>query len=450
MPQSALDTGLVDYVLPVSQIPKTLLEWSKRLELSSTPKENEPVLHQLQRICGALLQATGHDFGRYKQGTLIRRIQRRMRVRQTASAADYARLLEDESQEAQALYKDLLIGVTQFFRDPDSFDTLMRQVIPRIFAGKPPGAPLRVWVPGCASGEEPYSIAMLLREYMQGSKRVHPVQIFATDIDDEALAKARKGIYPERIAEDLSPSRLQQFFVQQEKGYEACLELREMCLFSHHNLVKDPPFSSLDLISCRNLLIYLETDLQQKLVPLFHYALQPGGYLFLGPSEGLASHPELFRTLDKKHRLLQRNDAVVAPMIDFPLSGRRWQPTLTQSLAIRGRSGREIQLNTGRVFERLVLEQFAPASVLINEQGEVLYFAGPTHHYLHHRLGAANVNLFDMTQGPLGLEVRAAVRKVAKTRRPLVRENIPLESNETVEKFILKRAFSGPGCKSTV
>ena len=447
MPNSVISTGLADYVLPVEEIPARLMDWAKRLTGPSKAKDRgDDVICHLKRICRVLHQQTGHDFSHYKQGTLIRRTQRRMRMRQVASAADYFNLLDADPKETNELFKDLLIGVTEFFRDHEAFETLAQIVIPRLFENKSEGIPVRVWVAGCASGEEAYSLAILLREQMRDSNRVHPVQIFATDIDEEILAVARQGRFPADIAEHVSPQRLEEFFIKEEAGYRVRPELREMCVFSPHNVVRDPPFSSLDLISCRNLLIYLEADLQQRLVPLFHYALRPGGYLFLGSSEGLAAYPELFKTLDKKHRIFQQNNTVPTPITEFPLIGAGPRPIQLPGAIARRPATREDRRNAGREFEQLILEQFAPAAVLINEQGSALYFSGPTNRYLRQPLGLTNVNLFELAQGSLGVEIRAAVHRAIKTRRPLLRKNVNVEMDGTTRAINLAvRPMSEPG-----
>ena len=429
MPRNVIATGIVDSVLAPEEMSAKLGDWVGRLEDSSREADSAAeILERLDAICEAVRQRTGHDFSRYKHGTLLRRIRRRLLVRQVPSVGEYLEVLGEDGEEAQALLKDLLIGVTQFFRDPEVFDALAANVIPQVFAEKTGEFPVRLWIPGCASGEEAYTVAILLQEHMRRNTSVRPVHIFATDIDEDLLQVARKGRYSPRIAEHLSPERLERFFTPVEDGYQAMSELRSMCVFSSHNLLRDPPFSSLDLICCRNLLIYLEADLQKKLMPLFHYALRSGGYLLLGPSEGLAGHPELFRVVDKKQRIFQRNDAAENLAMSFPLADTRWRRASSPGALPRaGASQQETQQGAGHAFERMILEQYSPAAVMVNEQGDILYFSGPTNRFLRHPLGTTSINLFDLAHENLRLELRAAVHKVVKSRQVHVREGISVE-----------------------
>ncbi len=385
----------------------------------------------LAALCGLVQKHTGHDFSRYKKATLLRRIRRRLQGLRVTAVADYIQLLESSAAEAEALVKNLLIGVTQFFRDPETFDTLARQVLSRITDAKGEQAPLRIWVPGCASGEEAYTIAMLVRERLERCRQTRIVQIFATDIDAGILAQARMGRYSSSIGESVSTERLERFFTREGEGYQASKELREMCLFSQHSLIRDPPFSQLDLISCRNVLIYLDPDLQKKLIPLFHYALRPGGFLFLGPSEGVAHSTELFESIDKKSRIFRRKDTLARPQVEFPLSVRsaaQVPPVPPPSQPEAGSGTRE---RVGAAFQRTILQDYAPASAVINEHGEVLFVAGPLARYLVLPAGAmSTTNLFDAFRGPLRLELRSALTKAAATRRACIRTDVPVDIEE--------------------
>jgi PAS domain S-box-containing protein len=326
MPRSAILTGMVDHVVPVEEMPFRLMEHLRNLR--ELRKGGGPeglrleVEENLSRICAVLRRHTGHDFSRYKQSTLVRRVRRRMAEMRTDSAAVYLGLLAEDPQEIDNLFHDLLIGVTHFFRDPEAFAALESSVVPKLFAGKGIDDQVRVWVPGCSTGEEAWSLAMLLLEHAGRLDQPPYIQIFATDIDTQALETARQGWYGEQIAEQVGPERLARFFARHGNLYQVAKEVREICLFSAHNLVTDPPFSRLDLISCRNLLIYLEPSLQKKLIPLCHYALRPGGFLFLGPSENVASYPELFRAVDQRLRIFQAKDAILRPPVSFPLAER--------------------------------------------------------------------------------------------------------------------------------
>jgi PAS domain S-box-containing protein len=373
-----------------------------------------------------LQQRTGHDFGRYKQGTLLRRIRRRIQLRLVSSVAEYLSCLKRDAEEPEALLKDLLIGVTQFFRDPEAFEVLSKEIVPSLFEGKPADAAVRVWVAGCASGEEAYSIAILLHEHLARQNKTHPVQIFATDIDTESLAQARQGHYREEIREQLSPERLKRYFVSQGGSFQVAQELREMCIFSSHSLIRDPPFSSLDLVSCRNVLIYLEPDLQRKLIPLLHYALRPDGVLFLGPSEGLSAYPELFRAVNNKQRIFRRNETLVRPKLEFPFSGPHVNSASRQP-ASPNASAHSAELVMSQAIERVILAEYAPACAVINERGEILYTAGRTGLYLQAPPGGPTHDIFQMAEGPLGLELRAALFTTAKRARKVVRHDVPVD-----------------------
>ena len=429
MPQSAIAAGLVDFALPVEEMPARLQAYAASLAESrrrGNDAADAQVTASLGAICEILHRHTGHDFSNYKQGTLLRRIRRRIQIQQAPSVADYLAYLERNAAEVELLHGDLLIGVTHFFRDPDVFTALAQEVIPALFEGEDSSAPVRIWVPGCASGEEAYSIAIQVREHASRIDSRRPIRIFATDIDGELLATARQGLYSEEIRDQVSPERLERFFTREGGSYQVVKELRELCTFSEHSLIKDPPFSSLDLISCRNLLIYLSGELQKKLVPLFHYALRPGGYLLLGPSESLAAYPELFVTLDKKHRLLRRNDAVVRPRVEFPLSGRAG-PRVAQPSPHPQPAGPTSPQLFSQAFERMVLEEYAPPCAVINERGDLLYVAGRTGRYLQGPVGVPTNNLLDLAQGSLRVEMRTALAKAVKSQRKVMRENVSIE-----------------------
>ncbi len=325
--------------------------------------------------------------------------------------------------------------MTQFFRDPEAFAALEREVIPALFADKGADGQVRVGVSGCASGEEAYSIAILLREHLATLAVAPRVQVFATDIDEQALENARKGCYSLGIAEQVTPERLERFFVKHDNLYQVKKELREMCLFSVHSLVKDPPFSRLDLISCRNVLIYLGPELQQKLMRLFHYALRPSGYLFLGPSETLTGQSALFRTLDKKHRLFQKKDTVSRQLVEFPLSDVRRPPQRQEEESERTRTA--AARNIGALAERTILDYYAPACVVTNEQGEVVYFSGRTGRYLEPPSGTPNVNVINMARAGLRLPLRTALQQAVTTHQRVVREQIPVQTNGDVQPITL-------------
>ena len=331
MPRSAIATGMVDYELPPAEMPAQLIAFAAHAfgklpanATASTPKAE----NTLKKIFILLRAQTGHDFSQYKPSTIHRRIERRMAVHQIETMDKYVKYLQQSPAEVEALFLDMLIGVTNFFRDPEAFKALDEQIIPKLFTGRPADATIRVWVPGCSTGEEAYSIAILLAEHQESMKQSFKVQVFATDIDARAIATARAGLYPASIAADISPERLARFFAAEPGGniYRINKSIRDMLVFSEQNVIKDPPFSKLDLISCRNLLIYLGGELQRKLIPLFHYALNPGGFLFLGTSETVGDFGDLFTVLDRKLKLYQRREDIHSAQ-RLPLG--RFLPPLT-------------------------------------------------------------------------------------------------------------------------
>ncbi len=426
MPRSAILTGAADLVAAVERMPARLIEHQKRLREGGSPEQlREEIAGHLGKICAILRRETGHDFRRYKQSTLVRRVRRRMSESRAASIYAYVESLSNDHQEVEQLFRDLLISVTHFFRDPEAFALLADKVIPRLFEGKDEDGFVRVWVAGCATGEEAYSLAILLREHAARLDKPPQVQVFATDIDSQALESARQAIYPEAVASQISPERLERFFVRHGNMYQVAREIRDLCLFSLHNLIADPPFSRLDLVSCRNVLIYLESELQKKIVALFHYALRPGGFLLLGPSEMVAGQPELFRTLDKKQRVFQSRDTVTRPPFSFPLSdrGRLGIRPIEESQ----RRAVPRQLEVARTFETILLESYAPACVVVHEGGDIVYFSPRTGRYLEAPSGTPTVNVLDMARKGLRLDVRTALHKVVNSRVPVIHENVAFE-----------------------
>jgi two-component system CheB/CheR fusion protein len=452
MPRHAIESGFVDFVLPLEQMAEKVIQYGRHLQALQRRKGVEAlqqeIVENLPKICPLLRKRTGHDFSRYKESTLARRIQRRMQVRHLDTALKYVECLSQNDEELDALFKDLLISVTQFFRDPDSFEAMTKRVLPDIFRDKGEESQVRIWVAGCATGEEAYSLAISCAEFAEKLKRKPKIQIFATDLDAEALEMARKGKYSVDIENQMSPQRLRRFFRKVGDGYELVDAVRETCVFSLHNLIKDPPFSRLDLITCRNVLIYLEADLQRKLLPLFHYALNPSGFLFLGPSENVAGRSELFKTADSKHRLFQRRPAVLhaaasVAMID-PGQVTRLQTITSASIATQGR-----EPNVARSIERMIVEEYAPASVVINEQGEVVYFAGDTGKFLKPPSGSPSNKLVAMARENLRLELRTLVHRAISTRKEAVRENLRIKKGkETLQLDLIVRPATELGAEA--
>jgi len=424
--RSAIATGLVDHVLPVEEMPTKLIEYAAHLG-SLNGKANsirEQIRTHRSNIHGLLRRRTGHDFSQYKETTFARRLERRMKALQIANVGQYVEVLERKPEESDQFFKDLLIGVTEFFRDGKAFEALRREVIPKLFEGKDANGQVRVGVVGCSSGEEAYSIAILLSEYAATLDHAPRLQIFATDIDERALGTARKANYPERIAECVSPERLERFFIRQQDGtFLVKREIREICIFSAHSFIKDPPFSRLDLISCRNVMIYLEVDLQRNIIPLFHYALRSGGYLFLGPSESVSSNPELFRTLDKTHRIFQRKETVPRPPIKFPLANLPGPTQSQKQLEDR---------NLPKQLERIILQRYGPACVLVKENGDAVYFSGRINRYLEQPTGIPETNVLNMAREGLRIPLRTSLHRAVTAQARAVEKHVSVQTEGEV------------------
>lgn len=424
MPHSAVSTGLVDEVLPVEIMPKRLMEYKSHLTGVRARKDGDGARRDLSghlmTISGLLRSKVGHDFSGYKENTMTRRIQRRMQVLQIDEVPAYIARLRDDPAQIDLLFRDLLVGVTQFFRDPAVFEALEKLAIPKMLEGKGDNGLLRIWVPGCATGEEVYSIAILVKEALERCKRSLNVQIFGTDIDEAAITFARAGRY--RKTAGVSPERLERWFA--EDGEDFCLakNVREMCVFSTHSVVKDPPFSKLDLISCRNLLIYMNTEFQDRAMRSFHYALKPGGVMLLGPSEGATRFSHAFTTLDKKHRLYQRHDTEVALPDLSSSAGTRTAAPHPAATANAPLSEDRIDRNARRA-----LEKFSPVFVVANERDEILRFSGSeVGHYLEPSSGTASLSLFALLRKALRPIVRDAVHAVRNTQKTVVHEGVLL------------------------
>jgi two-component system CheB/CheR fusion protein len=374
----------------------------------------------LKKIFVLLRAHTGHDFSQYKPSTIYRRIERRMAVHQIEAMDGYVKYLQQTPVEVQDLFNDLLIGVTNFFRDPDVFAVLEAQVIPKLFEGKSAASTVRVWCPGCSTGEEAYSIAILLQQRLELLKTSYKVQVFATDIDSRAIAVARAGVYPASVAEAISPERLARFFTAEPDGsaYRVHKGIRDLLVFSEQDVIKDPPFSKLDLISCRNLLIYLGAELQKKLISLFHYALQPGGVLFLGTSETAGEQGDLFAVLERKAKIYQRKE-------DFQGAqraalGRFLPPLIERDLTqpqVAGKTVLPAKLSLRELTEQTLLQQVAPVAALVNSYGDILYLHGRTGMYLEPAPGEAGINnILKMAREGLRRDLSVALHKAANSR----------------------------------
>ena len=430
MPQSAAATGLVDEIMPVEEMPARLLDYQSHLRTVASRKDGDgtrlDAADHLAKISALLRARVGHDFSKYKEKTLIRRIQRRMQVLQIDTVQAYIARLREDPHQVEVLFRELLIGVTQFFRDPDAFAALAT-AIPKILDNIEAEDQIRLWVPGCATGEEVYSVAILLKEALNDREAVPSVQIFGTDIDDSAIAIARAGRY--RTTTGLSSLRLARWFI--EEGEEYCLTkpIREMCIFSTHSVVKDPPFSKLDLISCRNLLIYLDTDLQDRILKTFHYALKPDGILFLGPAEGVTRHSKLFGALDKKHRIFQRLSAEIT-LPGAPLSS----PTLP--MLRRTAAASAIIQDTDRMGRsaKRIADKYSPVYLVVNKDNEIVRFSGgEAGRYLEPSAGTASFKLFDILRKSLRPVVRSALQTALARKEPVVRDGVPLRIDDQLQ-----------------
>ncbi|MBL8780984.1 MAG: PAS domain S-box protein [Alphaproteobacteria bacterium] len=423
MPDSAVATGLVDQVMPVEAMPARLMEYrAHMLDVAGEKDENgtrTDTAEHLKAISAILRRGISHDFGQYKQNTLVRRVQRRMQVLQIRTVPAFIAHLEQDPHEVELLFREILIGVTQFFRDPLAFDALAATVVPRLLANKKGGGQIRIWVAGCATGEEVYSIAILFKEALAGQVNPPQVQIFGSDMDDRAIARARTGRYRGPL-QGVSPERLARWFTPLEDDYCVAKEIREMCVFSAHSLIKDPPFSKLDLVSCRNVMIYFDRDLQDRALRNFHYALAPGGFLFLGASEGVTRNAALFSTVDKKHRIFERRSALRPTLPDFP--------TAPEARSIQDGGG-TIRTTEDRIdkLARRVMAKHSPAYVVIDEDSQIVRFSGgECGPYLEPSAGVATLDLFAIVRKSLRTAVRSAVQAVRVKRETVVTKNLSI------------------------
>ena len=431
MPSSAIETGLMDYILPPEEMPKQLIRYVKHVTLGAIPKITPiegKIPDTLQKIFILLRTHTGHDFSLYKKNTIFRRIERRMNVHQIDKATKYVRYLQENPDEVKRLFKELLIGVTNFFRDPEAFEALRQKVLPQLLKDKPVDYSFRVWVPGCSSGEEAYSIAIILRECMDELKRNFSVQVFGTDIDHDAIDTARAGIYPGSISSDMNPDRLKRFFTTEDNAYRVKQDLREMLIFAPQDIIKHPPFTKLDLICCRNLLIYLDTELQKKLLPVFHYSLNPDGILLLGPSETIGGYVDLFSVLDKKWKVYKRKEAASfgQEMLEFPTMRLKYESTEIQ---VTGEFKKTRETSIPQLVQKILLESYAPPCVIINEKADIMYIHGRTGKYLEPAPGKASLNILEMAREGLRLQLASAIHKAISQGKGVAHEGLPIKDN---------------------
>jgi two-component system, chemotaxis family, CheB/CheR fusion protein len=438
MPRSAIAAGYIDFVLAPKEIAQELTRIGRHPYIAPIPAHDEQAFgiapkNQMDDLLAMVHDASGVDFTHYKQSTVQRRIRRRMVLHRLEKLKDYLRYIKANPTELDELYRDILIHVTGFFRDPEAFRALHKQVFPNLFENRnPKDAPVRIWVPGCSTGEEVYSIAIVLLEFMAERARRVPsssipttaVQIFATDISDSALDRARDGSYTQSTVAGVSPERLRRFFLRSSGGYQINKTIRDMCIFAKQNLTKDPPFSNLDLVSCRNLLIYLGPVLQKRVIPTIHYALKPSGYLMLGESESLGELAEHFTLVDKKHKIYQKKRTATRLVTYF--SGV--DHTLHTHEAIRPKPP-QTGFTIEKEVERLLMNRFVPASIVVNEEMEIVQFRGKTGAYLEPAAGHPTFSLSKMAREGLLVDLRAALLKAKKSNATVRKERVRMESN---------------------
>src|SRR4051812_25110157 len=452
MPRSAIQAGAVDFVLPPAEIARQLGEISHHAyiapeaqPLAAPPSEEVP---QFTKIINLLQQALGVDFTHYKLTTLNRRIARRMVLHKLDSLGRYADYLREKPAEIEALFQDILINVTSFFRDPETFELLKVRLFPSLTQERAAGDTIRMWVVGCSTGEEAYSLAIMFSEYMEHEGRVWPVQIFATDLNGVGIERARMGLYPKSISEHVAPERLRRYFYEVDGKYRVAKSIRDMCIFAKHNIAADPPFSRMDLISCRNLLIYLEPVLQQHLMPFLHYALKPSGFLWLGASETTGQFRELFEVEDAKHRFYLKKAAAapipVPTLLGRPAAERR--EAAERPVPTQGRRGEDVQ----READRLLLARYTPAGVLVSADLEILQYRGDTAPYLAPAAGRASLNLSKMLRDGLLVPIRSAIANAKRTGESVRREQVPVKSDGhdrlvTIEVVPVRMTTKGGG-----
>ncbi len=434
MPHSAIAAGCADYVLPPKAIARELSRIARhpfvvRPDAHDVSQFATPDEAGLDTIFELLRRSTGVDFTHYRQTTILRRIQRRMLVHKLDRLTDYVRHLQGSSSEIKSLYQDMLINVTSFFRTPKVFDALKAEVFPQILEHRAAERSIRVWTPGCASGEEAYSLAIALLEYLGERSAEVPIQIFGTDVSETSINRARSGLYPENIEGDVSPERLRRFFSKVDGGYRISKSIRDICIFAQHNLLNDPPFSQMDLISCRNLLIYLEPILQNKVISLFHYAARPEGYLVLGNSEGAGLVTNLFSMENRPLKIFFKKTTPARQVVSFSLNrhSERNEPGALRS-SLRPSDANWNYVEAQKEFDRRLLTQFAPATAFINEDLEIIHTRGNISRYLKLGTGRASLNILKMAREGILLGLRTAIAKARKENTTVHKQHIQFKN----------------------
>ncbi|NOT10412.1 MAG: PAS domain-containing protein [Methylococcaceae bacterium] len=428
MPSSAIRAGYATQVLTVDKM-LDALHFGARQFAVHTPVPNDlKGAGGINRILMQLRNITGHDFSLYKKSTIARRIERRMLQHSIDDTEVYVRYLKENPTEVRALFKELLINVTSFFRDAEAFNMLQKEVLPNLCKDKPEFSQFRVWVAGCATGEEAYSIAIVLKEFMEETHQDFKVQIYSTDLDDKAIDIARAGIYPLNIAQDISQERLRRFFTKEDSGYRIKKEIREMVVFAIQNVIKDPPFTKLDLLSCRNLMIYLESELQNRMITTFHYALKPDGVLFLSPSESIGNHTALFSSISRKWKFYRATHSIAASR-SVMTNILSWVDENEIKAPPEETMVKTKESNFAELTRRVLVQCFAPASVVTDLKGDILFVHGDTGNYLRPAPGQASLNVIEMAREGMELELRAAVRVAASEGTPTLNRELQVRSN---------------------
>jgi two-component system, chemotaxis family, CheB/CheR fusion protein len=428
MPRNAINSVPIDIIAAPSELSSRLKDFINHIPLLRTKTDIEiKDKSSLEKIIILIRTYTGNDFSLYKKNTVYRRIERRMAVHKIDKISSYVLFLSENPSEIDILFKELLIGVTNFFRDAAVWENLKETILPDIITKLEPGSILRAWVPGCSTGEEAYSLAIIFKEALA---KINPhggfsLQIFATDLDNEAIEIARKGIFPASIEENVSPERLKRFFLKTDSGYFINTEIREKVVFAQHNIIMHPPFTKIDILSCRNLLIYMEPELQKKMIGLFYYSLNPGGVIVLGSSETLGTQSHLFTSLDLKGKIFKRTATLLAPdLFDFPTTFSKTKTMKPENERTAGPSQ-----NIQTLAEQLLLQRYSPAGVLINEQGDIIYISGHTGKYLEPAVGKANMNIFAMLREGLRSEFHIAFKKAVLKKETVVLHNVKVGTN---------------------
>jgi len=428
MPRSATAAVNADIVAPADELPSKLIGLLKIVPgVKADVDIDEKSKGNLDKIIILIREQSGHDFSRYKKNTLFRRIERRKGVHQIDKLSSYVRFCQENPKEVEILFKELLIGVTSFFRDDAVWEKLKTEILPEMISKLPNGTILRAWVTACSTGEEAYSLAIVFKEALEkaSSNKNISLQIFATDLDQDAIDKARKGLYASNIASDVSPERISRFFNIEPDGYRVAATIREMVVFAPQNVIKDPPFTKLDILTCRNMLIYMEPELQKKLITLFDYSLNPGGILILGTAETCNSQSEGFKETDTKLKIYSRTTSPrIADLSDIPSSfnHRRAEPS-------DGPVSPKVVENIQILADQILLQRFAPASVLVNDKGDIIYMTGRIGKYLEPVAGKANYNIYVMAREGLRNELPGALRKVTQTNDEVILRNLKIETN---------------------